>query len=100
MTKKNNNNNQGTNPLKVRIYVRLNYNLSAYLLQNIMIIVYAPCIAGLQHSWVARRQFNTLIPGFRNTPTHTQHNREDGVQIADCRPNLNMEIPIQFLKKQ
>ena len=47
MTKKNNNNNQGTNPLKVRIYVRLNYNLSAYLLQNIMIIVYAPCIAGL-----------------------------------------------------
>ena len=46
MTKKNNN-NQGTNPLKGRIYIRLNYNLSAYLLQNIMIIVYAPCITGL-----------------------------------------------------
>ena len=92
--------NQGTNPLKARIYVRLNYNLSAYLLQNIMIIVYAPCITGLQFGWVARRQFNTLNPGLRNTPTHTQHNREDEVQIADCRPNLNVEAPIQFLKKQ
>ena len=50
-TKKKNTNdqkkNQGTNPLNGRIYIRLNYNLSANLLQNIVIIVYAPCITGL-----------------------------------------------------
>ena len=46
--------NQGTNPSKARIHIRLNYNLSAYLLQNIMIIVYAPCITGLELVWVAR----------------------------------------------
>lgn len=41
--------NQGINPLKARIYKIkvLNYKFPVYLLQKIMIIVYAPCVTGL-----------------------------------------------------